>query len=338
MAKFFGTVELFDGENGLIVLSDGRKVYMHKFVIRKHHRAAMSAGAMVRVGIVKNKKIDWNGQTYLQAHEVERLYAVPLSERQRRAKEGSRQGHADGANWHASAPTNQRPQGHKRIHQLRPHGRKPTACTSNAPAPINEIDKQKLLASLRQQVADAQPALLKGEGADLDLVEAVKKKDFDQAALHLIQGENPNQRDEKGNTALAYAVVSQEKFLVELLLLFNANPKVDNASGISPLSLTLEHPELDWLRRRLAEPARDFLPDYDVANTQKESTKIRRETQKASLKSAAERLKTTYEEAAFYQEGADKADGSRHWGQSWRDNGAFGSHPGFDDYGDESMP
>jgi hypothetical protein len=43
-------------------------------------------------------------------------------------------------------------------------------------------------------------------------------------------------------------------------------------------------------------------------------------------------------EAVFYQEGSDSNDVSKGWGHSFRDNGAFGSHPGCDDYGDESSP
>jgi hypothetical protein len=41
---------------------------------------------------------------------------------------------------------------------------------------------------------------------------------------------------------------------------------------------------------------------------------------------------------AFFQEFSDRMDTTKGWGQMFRDNGSFGSHPSHDGYDDESSP
>jgi len=191
---------------------------------------------------------------------------------------------------------------------------------------------------LRDQVVKERPELINQNGVGLSLINATKAKDFDRVASLLLQKGNPNQRDERGNTALGWAVVGREKFLIELLLMFEADPTITNSAGVSPLRLTIEHSEFARFNRRLEAIGQKFSWAVNGAECQSAPGQLEQETPSAVLKSAAEPSKNIDEVGALLEQGSDIMDGSRYLGYLSREGGSFGSYPGFDDYGDESMP
>ncbi len=74
--------------------------------------------------------------------------------------------------------------------------------------------------------------------ADTDtLLAKVKNKDIAAVENLLNNGENVNEKNSQGNTALHYAVATGNAEMVKLLLSYNADINAQNAKGWSPLSI-----------------------------------------------------------------------------------------------------
>lgn len=74
--------------------------------------------------------------------------------------------------------------------------------------------------------------------ADTDMLLAkVKNKDIAAVENLLNNGENVNEKNSQGNTALHYAVATGNAEMVKLLLSYNADVNAQNAKGWSPLSI-----------------------------------------------------------------------------------------------------
>ena len=72
------------------------------------------------------------------------------------------------------------------------------------------------------------------------LVEAAKSNDFAAVQSLLESGSEANSVDEKGNSALLYAVSRDSEMLVTLLSAYGADPFHENSNGICALSLARE--------------------------------------------------------------------------------------------------
>ncbi len=87
-----------------------------------------------------------------------------------------------------------------------------------------------------------------------ELIDAVKKNDMPTLQKMLNSVQNINEQNEQGNTALHYAVATNNYDMVKVLLDNNADVNVENAKGWSPLEIA-EKTKMTEIRNAIKEKA-----------------------------------------------------------------------------------
>lgn len=88
------------------------------------------------------------------------------------------------------------------------------------------------------------------ENPRFTLLDATKLGSKKLVLIALSKNENPNQKDEFGNTALHYAAHMQNRTIIDILLEWHANPNIENKKGKTALHLAAQRND-DYITRRL---------------------------------------------------------------------------------------
>lgn len=126
---------------------------------------------------------------------------------------------------------------------------------------------------------------------------------------------------------------------------------ISPSKSLIPKSLTSKAPNPMTVCRFCAASVRVSKIERHIAERCPKATAVAKLTEKDKVKTPIAGIQShsdgeevlevemehPYLKAALYQEFSDPYDDSKGWGHSFRDNGAFGSYPGHDGYGDESF-
>lgn len=182
---------------------------------------------------------------------------------------------------------------------------------------------------------------------DQMLLTSLHKGDWLQAVTLILSGADIRQANERGDTLLMNSTAKRDYHLTKFLLAAGACPFEENGKGLSAFAiskrikyekfLTLfetfpRHTKKSGHLSTSSGPSSSFKEQMTLLQTQNQD-----EGNRPSGPTASE--STTLADAQYLQDtSSDKHDATRYWGHSFRDGGQFGSHPGMDDFGDESSP
>lgn len=346
-----GVVRFFNGETALIKSEEGELLYADSRSIRRTSRPHLRVGGEVQFVVRRGADILWHGRRLKWACDVCHLVSLELPDSQRPSCSIAKR-ERDGVSRYPNcavpdipnAQARQAPQCGKRPKSPSAKPRRRTGTRTSQPTQTpccvkpRSLPERTELARILLLQAGHLPSSV-GEKSS-PFVEAVKAGNIARVFHLLSAGKDPNTRDGDSSTVLARAVAADNTLMVDLLIVFGADASLVNTNGVSALTLAFEHSKYFHLRNRLLKAERTGDPSQ-IQMRKKPLRLHKADAPSQSCTSASKPARGTTpkqstEEARFKQDSSDLMDGSKGWGWSFRDNGAFGSFPGFDDYGDES--
>ena len=176
---------------------------------------------------------------------------------------------------------------------------------------------------------------------------AIKVGSFGRVATLLEGGKNPNQTSQDDMLPLCVALNSKQWEIAKLLMIYGADPEAQNARGVSANYVVQERggfggcKEAQAILSSIHSSSRISSPA--TRHIQSETSTFDNMSGQRTLPSLTspnnDYSKDILEVEQLKQETRDPLDGSRGVGSFARNfDGQFGSHSGFDDYGEESSP
>ena len=176
---------------------------------------------------------------------------------------------------------------------------------------------------------------------------ALNEKDWLKATSIMLSGADARRANERGDTSIMRSTKDKDYALTKFLLVFGVSPFEENDIGVSAANIARRRGDEKFLvlfrsfssyaenHRRSSishESSSSFREQLTLLQTQNQD-----EGSRSSEPTTSE--STNLADAQYLQDmSSDQHDATRYWGQSSRDGGQFGSHPGMDDFGDESSP
>ena len=163
------------------------------------------------------------------------------------------------------------------------------------------------------------------------IFDVVKSGDIATLTKLLEVTKSPDARNERGDTPLMIAALRGQAEIVQILIQYGANPWLKNNNGVNTFEVNCLCPQV---RRFIKKYKADAPPEVEEKVVTFSIDSIDGIVEAYNGPRYVARLSSWQQ----IVDGNGASDGSYGWGYDFREGGAFGSFPGFDDYGDESEP